>query len=104
MLAETGWGAEPKTLRIAALGLVYSTAEYGSQLWCNSIHIRKIDAQHNSVVRIISRTVKSSPLQWLLANIKPPHILRKDTLLKTVKKFVDYKRTLLYQTMLQTPN
>jgi len=29
MLAGTGWGADTKTLQVA-LGLVYSTAEYGA--------------------------------------------------------------------------
>lgn len=57
-------------------------------------------------MRVISGTVKSTPLQWLpaLANIKPPHIRRKDALVKTIKKSVDYKSSLLYQMMLQTPN
>jgi len=57
-------------------------------------------------MRVISGTVKSTPLQWLpaLANIKPPHIHRKDLLVKTINKFVDYKRSLLYQMILQTPN
>ncbi|VVC26291.1 Hypothetical protein CINCED_3A012947 [Cinara cedri] len=106
MLAGTGWGADAKTLRVAALSLVYSTAEYGSQVWCNSTHVRKIDTQLNSVMRVISGPVKSTPLQWLpaLANIKPPHIRRKDALVKTIKKSVDYKNSLLYQMMFQTPN
>jgi hypothetical protein len=106
MLARTGWGADAKTLRITALSLVYSTAEYGFQVWCNNTHVSKIDTQLNSVMRVISRVVKSTLLQWLptLTNIKPPHICRKDTLVKTIKKSVDYKHSLLYQMMLQTPN
>ncbi|VVC38892.1 Reverse transcriptase domain [Cinara cedri] len=85
MLAGTGWGADAKTLRVVALSLVYRTA---------------------NVMRVISGTVKSTPLQWLpaLANIKPPHIRWKDALVKTIKKSVDYKSSLLYQMMLQTPN
>uniref|UniRef100_A0A2S2QWX2 Uncharacterized protein n=1 Tax=Sipha flava TaxID=143950 RepID=A0A2S2QWX2_9HEMI len=57
-------------------------------------------------MRVISRTVKSTPLQWLptLASIKPPYICRKDALVKTIKKSVDYKHSLLYQMILQTPN
>jgi len=106
MLAGMGWGADAKTLRIAALGLVYSTAEYGSQVLCNSTHVRKREVQLNSVMRIISGTVKSTPLQWLpaLVNIKPPHICRKYVFVKIVKKSVDYKHLLLYQMMLQTSN
>lgn len=62
MLAGTGWGADAKTLRVATLSLVYSTAEYESQVWCNSTHVSKIDTQLNSVMRVISGTVKSTPL------------------------------------------
>jgi len=81
-----GWSTDAKTLRITALGLVHSIAEYGSQVWCNSTHVRKIDAQLNSVIRIISGTVKSTPLQWLpaLVHYKPPHIRRKNAFIKTV--------------------
>lgn len=56
MLAGTGWGrwgADTKTLRIAALSLVYSTTECGSQIWCNSAHVNKVDTQLNSVMRTI---------------------------------------------------
>lgn len=67
MLAGAGSGAHAKTLRIAALVLVYSTAEYGSQVRGNRTHVRKIDTQLNSVMRVISWTIKSTPLQWLLA-------------------------------------
>lgn len=106
MLAGTDWGADTKTLRIAALGLVYSPAKYGSQVWCNSTHVRKIDTQFNTIIRVISGTVKSIPLKWLpaLANIKPPHICRKDTLVKILKKSVYNKCLLLNWTVLQTSN
>ena len=35
-----GWGAGAKTLRIATLSLVYSTAEYCAPVWCRSAHTR----------------------------------------------------------------
>lgn len=62
ILAGTGWSADAKTLRIATLGLVYSTAEFGYQIWCNSAHVNKVDTQLNSVMRTINGTVKSTPL------------------------------------------
>lgn len=43
MLAGMNWDTDSKILRIAAFNLVYSTAEYGSQVWCNRTHVRKID-------------------------------------------------------------
>jgi len=54
----------------------------------------------------ISGTIQSTPLQWLLTltNIKPSHIRRKDALVKTIKKSVEYKRSLLYQMVLQAPS
>lgn len=33
-----GWGTDNKTLRTPALTLVYTTAKYGAQIWCNSVH------------------------------------------------------------------
>ena len=37
-LVGSGWGAGAKTLRIATLSLVYSTAEYCAPVWCRSAH------------------------------------------------------------------
>ena len=36
-LAGLGWGAGAKTLRTAALSLVYSTAEYCAPVWCRVV-------------------------------------------------------------------
>ena len=41
-LVGWGWGAGAKTLRIATLSLVYSTAEYCAPVWCRSAHTRLI--------------------------------------------------------------
>ena len=43
-LVGSGWGAGAKTLRIATLSLVYSTAEYCAPVWCRSAHTRLIDS------------------------------------------------------------
>ena len=39
-LVSSGWGAGAKTLRIATLFLVYSTAEYYAPVWCRSAYTR----------------------------------------------------------------
>ena len=39
-LASLGWGAGAKTLRTAALSLIYSPAEYCTLAWCCSAHTR----------------------------------------------------------------
>lgn len=62
-LVGTGWGADSKTLRMAALTLTYSAADYGAQVWCNSAYVKKVDTQLHSVMRVISGTVKSTQLQ-----------------------------------------
>ena len=65
-------------LRTAALSLVYSTAEYCAPIWMNSVHSKKVDIELNKTMRIISGTVKSTPLPWLLvlSNIAPPELRR----------------------------
>ena len=48
-LVNSGWGAGAKILRIAALSMVYSTAEYCAPVWCRSAHIRLIDSVLNDI-------------------------------------------------------
>ena len=50
--AVSGWGADVKTLRIAALALslVYYTAEYCAPIWWRRTHIRFIDSVINEVM------------------------------------------------------
>jgi Reverse transcriptase (RNA-dependent DNA polymerase)/Endonuclease-reverse transcriptase len=104
-LAGTNWGASAETLRIASLALVYSTAEYCAPVWMNSVHVTKIDVQLNSVMRIISGTVKSTQLQWLpvLSNIEPPKLRRKAAAIRVVKNSRNYGRSLLYEQLLDVP-
>ena len=53
-LAGSGWGAGAKTLRTAALSLIYSTAEYCAPAWCCSAHTRLIDSVLNYALRIVT--------------------------------------------------
>jgi hypothetical protein len=77
-LAGTTWGSTAETLRISALSLVHSAAEYASAVWLNSSHTGLIDVQLNNTLRIISGALRSTPLHWLpvLGHI-PPHDLRR---------------------------
>ncbi|GFS08935.1 hypothetical protein ElyMa_006607900 [Elysia marginata] len=52
-LANSNWGADPKTLRTTALALSYSTAEYSSAVWARSCHAKKVDTELNNACRII---------------------------------------------------
>lgn len=69
--AEKSWEANAKTLRSASLALVYSTAKYCSPLWYQSRNTRLVDTQLNKTMRIVSSTVRSTPINWLhvLSNI-----------------------------------
>ena len=46
-LVGSGWGAGAKTLRIATLSLVYSTAEYCTPVWCRSTQLLSTAAYSN---------------------------------------------------------
>jgi hypothetical protein len=104
-LTGTGWGADAKTLRMAALALTYSTTEYGAQVWCTSAHVKKVDTQLHKLMRVISWTMKSTQLQWLtvLTNIVPPDLRRKEKLIKIIKKVEDKKSSLLSEILEDTP-
>ena len=53
-LVGLGWGAGAKTLCIATLSLVYSTAEYCAPVWCRSAHTRLIDSVLNDALGIVT--------------------------------------------------
>ena len=77
-LAGSGWGAGTKTLRTAALSLVYSTAEYCAPVWCRSAHTRLIDSVLNHALRIVTGCLCPTPTDYLpvLAGIQPAELRR----------------------------
>ena len=89
-LAGSTWGADAPTLRTSALGLVFSTAEYCASAWINSPHVRKIDTVLNQTMRIITGSIKSTPIEWLpvLSHIEPPRVRRKQILVREYKKII----------------
>ena len=72
-LVRSGWGAGPKTLRIAALSLVYSTAEYFKPVWCRSAHTHLINSVLNNALRKVTGCLRPTPTDNLpiLAGIQP---------------------------------
>ena len=74
----SGWGAGAKTLRIATLSLVYSTAEYCAPVWCRSAHTRLIDSVLNDVLRIVTGYLRPTPTDHLtvLSGIQPSELRR----------------------------
>ena len=59
------WGAGAKTLRIATLSLVYSTAEYCASVWCRSAHTRLIDSVLSDALRIMTGCLPPTPTDHL---------------------------------------
>ena len=87
-LAGSRWGTDADTLWTSALALCYSASEYCAAcysageycapVWCRSAHTGLVDAQLNCMMRLISGTLRPTPLLWLLvlANIEPPPAVR----------------------------
>ena len=103
-LAGTSWGANANTLGTATLSLVFSSAEYCCSVWLQSAHCYKIDVQLNRAMRIVSGTIKTTPLPWLpvLSNILPPDLRRKQALVNTIQKNTSLNNSLLSQFVSQT--
>lgn len=97
-LASVNWGSSTSTLRNAVMGLVMSVAEYACPIFINSPHTSKIDVQINVALRIISGSVKSTPLAWLpvMSNIEPAKHRRLVALNKMYKKCDEYQDSLLF--------
>ena len=60
-MSQSTWGANAKTLRTAALAIVYSSAEYDTPVWSRSSHTKKLDVFPNDTMRIITGCVKPTP-------------------------------------------
>ena len=77
-LVGSGWNAGAKTLRIATLSLVYSTAEYCEPVWCRSAHTRLIDSVLNIALRIVTGCLRPTPTDHLpiLSGIQPAELRR----------------------------
>ena len=75
-LVGLGWGAGAKTLHIATLSIVYSTAEYCAPVWCCSAHTRLIDSVLNDALRIVTGCLRPTPTDHLpiLSGIQPAEL------------------------------
>ena len=87
-LAGTRWGAGAKTLRTAALSLIYSTAEYCAPAWCRSAHTRLIDSVLNDALRIVTEFLRPTPTDNLpvLSSIQPAELRRQGATLSLANR------------------
>jgi len=92
-LVGTSWGANANILRSSALALCYSVGEYCAPVWAHSAHVNLVDVQLNTTMRLITGTVKPTPLPWLpvLANIEPSAIRRKAAIDKLIAKAANHE-------------
>ena len=77
-LVSLGQGTGAKTLRIATLSLVYSTADYCAPVWCRSAHTYLIDSVFNDALRIVIGCLRLTPMDHLsiLLGIQPAELRR----------------------------
>ena len=75
-LVGLGWAAGAKTLCIATLSLVYSTAEYCAPVWCRSAHTRLNDNVLNDALRMVTGCLRPTPTDHLpvLSGIQPAEL------------------------------
>jgi len=104
MIAGTNWGASPETLRTSTLALMCGTMNFGCSIWRNSCHLNKVDVQFNNALRVITGTLKPTPLHWLytLSNIPSPELLRKRSFKNILDKTFMNKNSLLYEILEDT--
>ena len=77
-LMGSGWDAGAKTLRIATLSLVHSTAEYCVPVWCRSAHTCLIDSVLNNALHMVTGCLRPTPTDHLpvLSGIQPAELRR----------------------------
>ena len=91
-LVGSGWGAGAKTLRIATLSLVYSTAEYCAPVWCHSAHTRLIDPCLERRLAHSHCMLRPTPTDHLpvLSGIQPAELRRMEATLSLAHRgFLD---------------
>ena len=104
--AGSGWGAGAKTLRTAALSLVYSTVEYCAPVWCRSAHTRLIDSVLNDALRIVTGCLRPTPTDYLpvLAGIQPAELRRLGATLSLAYRGSLDPDHILYELLAGSPN
>jgi len=74
-------------------------------VWSHCAHTSQVDVQLNSTMRLISGTLRSTPLPWLpvLSNIEPSALRRKAATDKLVEKIVKYGNWPIQPDIFNTP-
>ena len=77
-LGNSKWGANPSTIRMTALALSYSTAEYAAPVWARSHHAKTLDPGLNQACWYATGCLKPTNVEDLYfpSGIAPPAIRR----------------------------
>ena len=77
-LATSMWGANPSTIRMTALALSYSTAEYAAPVWARSPNAKNLDPGLNQAYLSVTGCLKPTNVEdlYLPSGIAPPAIRR----------------------------
>ena len=78
-LAGSSWGAGARTLCIATLALIHSSAESCAPVWSQSAHTRLIDKPINDTLRLVTGCLRPTPTDklFVLSGITPTALCRK---------------------------
>ena len=89
-LTGSGWSAGAKTLRTAALSLIYSNAEYCAPARCCSAHTGLIDSVLNDALHIDTGCLRPTPTDNLpvLSGIQPAELRRQGATLSLANRSV----------------
>ena len=74
-------------MQTTTLGLVHSTAEHCTPVWCRSAHTRLIDPAINNALQIVTRCLRLTPADNLpiLAGIQPAELHHNGAILSLVR-------------------
>jgi hypothetical protein len=72
-ISYKAWGADHATLKITALSLCYSVAEYCIPAWGHSKHIGKVDVALRNTMRAVAGSLKLTPITMLPPLSGLPH-------------------------------
>ena len=105
-LAGSALGAGAKTLRTAALSLVYSTAEYCAPVRCCSAHTCLIDSVLNDALRIVAECLRPTPTDYLpiLLSIQPAELRRLGATLSLTKRGTPNPHHILHGELARLPD
>ena len=87
------------------MALCWSVAEYCAPVWSRSSHTGLIDTRLNDSMRIITGSLRPTPLAWLpvLANIPPPTIRRESLAASFAASIVDREELPLHVDLAHHP-